>query len=62
MNYELSLYRTWKKLSKKINKDEEEVLKEICCENKNIINVLKSLSMKINIRKNVKRKNDRRDL
>lgn len=60
MNQELSLYKIWKKMIKKTNKNEDELLNEICNEDKNIINILKSFSMKINIRKTAKY--DRRNL
>ena len=63
MNNELSLYRVWRKLCKKIinfnfeekKKKEEEILHEICHENKNLISAIKSFYIKNNARKITKR-------
>lgn len=62
MYNELYLYKTWRKLCKKINKNEDEILKEICHEDKNIMNIIKSLSFKIKMRQITKRLYDRRNI
>lgn len=55
MHSELFLYKTWRKLCKKINKSEDDILKEVCNEDKNTMNILKSLSFKIKARQITKK-------
>jgi hypothetical protein len=66
MNNELSLYKVWRKLCKKIinldsketEKKENEILHEICYENKNTINAIMSFYIKNNMRKIIKKRKD----
>lgn len=66
MNEDLSFYKVWRKLCRKIinadfevkRKKENELLHEMCHENKNMINMMMAFYYKNNMRKFIKKQKD----